>query len=180
MDADSKTYRITLDGKQYTGTAEEVARWYCKQKRIELCVLPGSGDGVVKLYASFPGIASPLEIASFKNDLPYTDVWYKLFFRQYINQKKDLDCRIEECAQSNPSPSVSNDGEMSQRLIEYMDRLHPERDACLEVAGRIACEVMRGYDPPTIVEVDFYIETMLEIMRKTYPKLLELRRKEWA
>ena len=173
MNTDSKTYRITLDGKQYTGTAGEVARWYCQQKKIELYVRPDGEEGTITLYARMPGVALPKAIAVFRHDLPYIDVWYEAFFTEHMQQASDLDCVAVDSPQLERSRN-----ELMDEVVEYMDRLHPERDACLEAAARIACEAMR-METTMVDEVDHYIRIVMKVMRMAYPKLLELRCEEW-
>ena len=173
MSINSKTYRIVLDGKQYTGTAGEVARWYCQQKRIELYVRPDGEEGTITLYARMPDAALPKAIAIFRHDLPYLDVWYEAFFTEHMQQASDLDCVAVDSPQLERSRN-----ELTDEVIKYMDRLHPERDACLEAAARIACEVMR-MDEGTIEDADQYIRIVMKVMRMAYPKLLELRCEEW-
>ena len=178
MSTTNKTYRIVLDGKQYTGTAGDVARWYCQQKGVNLLIENTEDEGVFELFALFRDAKDAAHIEYFDEDAVDIEDCYSAFFEYYLQQVKDLDCTIWEYTQFNTRSGVPNSDEMTSKLIKYMNRLHPERDACLEAAARIACEVMR-MDEGTIEDADQYIRIVMKVMRMAYPKLLELRCEKW-
>ena len=172
MSTDSKTYRIVLDDKQFIGTAEDVARWYCQQRGVKLYV-EGDGSSEVKaLYAYFSEVNKQDKIAQFKEGTPDLETGYRLFFTEYLLVPDELDCDITEIT------NLPSTNELTGELIKYMDRLHPERDACLEAAGRIACESMRAYEG-LLEDSEHYIRIVISLMGYAYQKLLELRCEEW-
>lgn len=150
MNPSNRMYRITIDGEEYTGTAEEVARWYCERKGITLYVEPEIyGDAGYKLYADIPDFDRHRKISRFEVDVPYMDEWYRLFFRNYMQVHEDESCSLKEISVS----AVSG------------------RDSALEIAGGLACAMVMRSDPQTVS-----IPTVLQLVREIYAKLLELMR----
>lgn len=95
----SKRYRIELNDEAFMGTAEDVARWYCKQKSIKL--LMDGGDGVPPtLYAHLPNVKSlsPKEIYTFdiEEDVDF-EAGYRMFFSEYMLKANNPDYCLTEC-----------------------------------------------------------------------------------
>lgn len=126
MSITSKTYRIVLDGKQYTGTAEDVARWYCQHRGVNLFIESTEEDYILDLRALFRDAEDPKHIEYFEDNVADLEDCYSAFFEYYLQQEKDEDCSIWECTQFNTRSRAPS--------TEDMNRLYPERDA--EVAGR--------------------------------------------
>lgn len=92
-----KLYKLTLNGQDFTGTAEDVARWYCKQKGIKLYILPNNLENdALTLFAVFEKDDALMDIAQFEFDNNDIEVGYKLFFTEYMLKADKPDFTIVE------------------------------------------------------------------------------------
>lgn len=93
-----KHYRLTLDGQDFTGTAEDVARWYCKQKGIKLYIEPREDNDIPALWVLGRPIDSyvPDYVDMFKEKTPGFEDGYRLFFTEYMLHAHNPDFAIVE------------------------------------------------------------------------------------
>lgn len=93
-----KQYRLSMNGEDFTGTAEEVARWYCKHENIKLYMEPDTleNDGSFLLWGHFQHKKQGTFISYFENDETDIESAYRLFFNDYMLQLDDAGYRIVE------------------------------------------------------------------------------------
>ena len=93
-------YKITFDGKSFTGTGADVARWYCKQKGIKLFIIPEDGSNALML-----GILQKDGDAIYCSDYFESDkdvdleAGYQLFFTDCMQTNKEPDFVLVEVEQ---------------------------------------------------------------------------------
>ena len=94
-----KHYRLTLNGQDFTGTAEDVARWYCKQKGIKLYIEPREDNDVPALFTwerKPLDYSTPDYVDMFKEKIPGFEDGYRLFFTSYMLHAHNPDFAIVE------------------------------------------------------------------------------------
>lgn len=94
-----KHYRLTLNGQDFTGTAEDVARWYCKQKGIKLYIEPREDNGIPALFTwgrKPLDYSTPDYVDMFKEKIPGFEDGYRLFFTESMLTDDEPDFTITE------------------------------------------------------------------------------------
>ena len=88
------------DGNEFTGTPEDIARWYCKYRHMKLYIEPDTdGDkNSSVLLAAFPYSNTRTHIAYFENGLDDNDIetGYRLFFYEYLLEPDNPDYELTE------------------------------------------------------------------------------------
>lgn len=93
-----KHYRLSMNGEDFKGTAEDIARWYCKHQNIKLFIEPdakGKDDSTI-LWAHFQDAEEGTLIAYFENCSKDIETAYRLFFYEYMLQVDDPDFCIAD------------------------------------------------------------------------------------
>ena len=122
MNADSKTYRITLDGKSYTGTGADVARWYCKQKGIKLFIIPEDGSNTLMLgIMQKDGDAINCSDYFDDNEVVDLEAGYQLFFTDWMQTSEDADFVLAEAEQQEDGGGSANVAGLVVRWKELVD-----------------------------------------------------------
>lgn len=85
----TEIYTIAMNGNAITGTAEDVARWYCKQKGIKLYII--TTCNVPYLWAQFPKADNRTYIACFEDFEDDIENGYKLFFSEFLSEENTDD-----------------------------------------------------------------------------------------
>ena len=97
--AQEKHYKLTLNGQDFTGTAEDVARWYCKQKGIKLYIEPREDNGMPALFTwgrKPLDYSTPDYVDVLKEKIPGFEDGYRLFFTSYMLETDNTDFTIME------------------------------------------------------------------------------------
>ena len=81
-----KQYRLSMNGQDFTGTAEDIARWYCKHENIKLYIEPDTleNDGSFILWGQFQNNKTGTLISYFEKDETDIESAYRLFFNDYM------------------------------------------------------------------------------------------------
>ena len=81
-----KQYRLSMNGQDFTGTAEDIARWYCKHENIKLYIEPEdeSQDSTINLWGQFQNNNECTLIAYFEDIPKDIESAYRLFFNDYM------------------------------------------------------------------------------------------------
>ena len=88
-------------GNEFTGTPEDIARWYCKLHDIKLYIEPDNNGKENLLWASFPdedtgkhNSNTVTHIAYFENDECDIEAGYRLFFHEYMLEADNPDYEL--------------------------------------------------------------------------------------
>ena len=96
---DENHYRIEMDnGATFTGTAGDIARWYCLQENIRLYISPVEENQTdLRVAAQFKGTEFLTHIAYFEKEMS-TDIEtaYCLFFKEYLQDSENSNFKIVE------------------------------------------------------------------------------------
>lgn len=94
-----KQYKLTMNGEDVKGTAEDIARWYCKHEDIKLYIEAEdeSKDSPIILWALFQNNDKGTLISYFEeNDEKDIEGGYRLFFNEYMLEVDDANYTIAE------------------------------------------------------------------------------------
>lgn len=90
-----KRYSISLaNGKNFSGSPEDVARWYCIQEHIKLFIEPEGSQPV--LMAQFDNKDTCTHIAYLENGQYDIESAYRFFFFEYLLEVNNPDYSIAE------------------------------------------------------------------------------------
>ena len=88
-------------GNEFTGTPEDIARWYCKLHDIKLYIEPDNNGKENLLWASFPdedtgkhNSNTVTHIAYFENGECDFEAGYRLFFHEYMLEVDNPDYEL--------------------------------------------------------------------------------------
>lgn len=88
------------DGNEFTGTPEDIARWYCKHRHMKLYIEPNmdGNENSFVLLAAFPYSYTLTHIAYFENGLDDNDIegGYRLFFTEFLRGGDSPDYELTE------------------------------------------------------------------------------------
>ena len=95
-----KLYKLTLNGEEFVGKAEDVARWYCQQRDITLYIKPREDNGIPALFTlgSRIGTLDPVPdyVDMFEEHTPSFEDGYRLFFTEFMLNACNPDFTIAE------------------------------------------------------------------------------------
>ena len=95
-----KRYKLTFQGQEFEGTAEDVARWYCQQKGVKLYIEPREDNGIPALFTlgSRIGTLDPVPdyVDMFEEHTPSFEDGYRLFFTEFMLNACNPDFTIAE------------------------------------------------------------------------------------
>lgn len=80
----AKIYTIQRDGENLSGTAEDIAREYCKHKGIRLCIAPMEENGGLYLLADFSHSGNLQPVTRLEDYNIDFETGYRLFFSEYL------------------------------------------------------------------------------------------------
>ena len=172
-----KKYQITVDGKQYVGKAEDVARWYCLEKGIKLYIkdLDNGSMGLCELY---PGDDYLSVVGYFEGDEVDANLesGYRVFFIDCLQDNPD--CKIVEVNELNDEVQshVDDFGEVQpptddvrEGMLKLLQRPYPDRDAVFGATAQIAsAAIKRG-------NLSSEVSAVVEYVKELYPRLLNVR-----
>ena len=95
---------IQMDSETFTGEPEDIARWYCKRRHVNLYIEPNMDAGAEYnrsvLLAALPDSDMLTHIAYFENDDDnHIENAYRLFFLEYLlegDKPNNPDYELEE------------------------------------------------------------------------------------
>ena len=95
-----KRYKLTFQGEEFEGTAEDIARWYCQQKGVKLYIEPREDNGIPALFTIGRQIGTldcvPDYVDIFEEKIPGFEDGYRLFFTVFMLNACNPDFTITE------------------------------------------------------------------------------------
>lgn len=160
-----KKYCISVDGKQYTGSAEDVARWYCLEKGIKLYIEEVGDDGI-GLCSLYPGDDSLSVVGYFGDDVDADlESGYRMYFTD--NLQDDPACKIVEVSELNEVQPPADD--VREGMLKLLECSQPDRDAVFGATAQIASAAIKRGDIPSKASA------VVEYVKELYPHLLNVR-----